>query len=533
MPRYGMVIDLDRCIGCHACTVACRAEHATPPGVRFTKVVQVDEGLYPHVRRSFIPRGCMHCAEPPCVDVCPTGASYKRADGVVLVSPKRCIGCKACVLACPYEARFFLDDLPTYFPSALTLYERSRSVSAHVRGTVEKCTFCIDRLDAGLQPACVETCPTKARTFGDLDDPESEVARLAQDRRAAQPSPEWATRPSVFYLLPYVRGHEPAGDPAAAAQAAAGADAPAAAPRHEVGAFTSAQSAWGWRVALYLGLSSAGAAAFLFWQLGALARPAWAAAARPGAALGIALVLVGALLILADLGRPERFYLAVLRPRTSWESRGTLIVGAFGVLGLLHVASWLVAGGGWDGLLAAPLALLALAILVYGGLLLRSLRAFALWTASWQVGLYVVSGLLAGGGVLALDAAGSLSAAQARALAQGGGLLAALAALLLAGLLAWAHGHGTTSRAAAQELLAGPLAGHLWVGVVGIGLALPLLAGVVAALGPLPPLLGRLAGAAALAGVLILRFAILAAARRPTELTFRGLGPWAAAAAGR
>ncbi|MBI4504701.1 MAG: polysulfide reductase NrfD, partial [Chloroflexi bacterium] len=235
----------------------------------------------------------------------------------------------------------------------------------------------------------------------------------------------------------------------------------------------------------------------------------------------------------SDLGRPERFYLAALRPHTSWESRGTLIVGAFGLLGLLHVASWLVAGSAWDGILAAPLALLALAILVYGGLLLHSLRAFALWTPPWQVGLYVTSGLLAGSGVLALDPAGSLSPAQLRALAQAGGLLAALAALLLAGLLAWARGHSATSRASAQELLAGSLAGHLWVGVVGIGLAVPLLAGVAATLGPLAPELARPAGAAALAGVLPLRYAILAAARRPTELTFRGLGPWGAAAAGR
>ncbi len=205
MTRYGMVIDLDRCIGCHACTAACRQENATPPGVRWTRVMQVDEGSYPNVRRSFIPRGCMHCAEPPCVDVCPTGASYKRPDGLVLVDQSRCIGCKSCSMACPYEARHFLEAPQTYFPGQVTPFEQARPAEEHPKGTVEKCTFCAHRLEEGLQPACIDTCPAMARYFGDLEDSSSEVYRLAHDPRAVEPSPEWGTKPSVYYLLPYIR----------------------------------------------------------------------------------------------------------------------------------------------------------------------------------------------------------------------------------------------------------------------------------------------------------------------------------------
>jgi Fe-S-cluster-containing dehydrogenase component len=209
MARYGMVIDLDRCVGCQSCTVACRQENATPPGIRWTRVFQVDEGSYPAVRRTFIPRGCMHCAEPPCVPVCPSGASFKRADGIVLVDHERCIGCKACMIACPYEARHYVEPTSGYFPGSTTAFEAARRPDEHPAGTVTKCTFCAHRLAAGLPPACIDTCPTKARHFGDLDEPASEVYRLSRGPRASQPSPEWGTDPSVYYLLPYVRegGH--------------------------------------------------------------------------------------------------------------------------------------------------------------------------------------------------------------------------------------------------------------------------------------------------------------------------------------
>jgi molybdopterin-containing oxidoreductase family iron-sulfur binding subunit len=217
MPRYAMLIDLDRCMGCHSCTIACRQENATPPGIRWTSVHQIDRGDYPAVRRLFVPRGCMHCDEPPCVPVCPTGASYRRHDGIVLVEHSRCIGCKACMVACPYEARHYVERPGPYYADAATPYEMARRAGEHPEGTVTKCTFCVHRVDRGLQPACIDTCPAHARYFGDLDDPASEIHRLAQDPRASLPSPEWGTKPSVVYLMPYVR-HAPDTVDMAAAQ---------------------------------------------------------------------------------------------------------------------------------------------------------------------------------------------------------------------------------------------------------------------------------------------------------------------------
>lgn len=216
MPRYGMVIDLDRCMGCHSCTVACRQENATPPGIRWTSVYQMDFGDYPDVRRMFVPRGCMHCGNPPCVPVCPTGASYQRRDGVVLVDDSACIGCKACMVACPYEARHYVERTSGYFAGSCTPFEASRRQDEHPEGTVGKCTFCAHRLEQGLQPACIDTCPAHARFFGDLDDPASEVHRLSRDPRASLPSAEWGTNPSVHYLMPYVREAPEATDSAAA-----------------------------------------------------------------------------------------------------------------------------------------------------------------------------------------------------------------------------------------------------------------------------------------------------------------------------
>ena len=142
----------------------------------------------------------MHCAEPACVGVCPTGASVKRSDGIVVVDQAKCIGCRSCVMACPYEARYFLKKYRGYYPEkGLTAYETAQK-KGKVMGTVSKCNLCLDRVEAGEQPACVQTCPAKARFFGDLEDPESQVAKLIVSRRGYQLHPEMGTDPSVYYL---------------------------------------------------------------------------------------------------------------------------------------------------------------------------------------------------------------------------------------------------------------------------------------------------------------------------------------------
>jgi len=199
--RYGMVIDLKRCIGCTGCALVCKAENATPPGVLWLRVLKREVGKYPQVRRFAIPLQCNHCAEPPCLDVCPTGATFKRANGIVDIDPDKCVGCRYCMMACPYQARFFHARERTYFAEGPTPFEQV-GYRRHQVGVVSKCNFCLPRVERGLEPACVANCMTRARTFGDLDDPASEVSKLLRDRGGTQLYPELGTDPSIYYLPP-------------------------------------------------------------------------------------------------------------------------------------------------------------------------------------------------------------------------------------------------------------------------------------------------------------------------------------------
>ncbi len=199
--KYGMVIDLKLCIGCYACVIACKAENVTPPGVFWCRLLEKEEGRYPSFRRTFLSLPCMHCEEPPCRDICPTGATVKREDGIVTIDYDVCIGCRACMMACPYGSRFYWGKPKDtmYFPENPTPYEQA-GVQEYQRATVQKCDFCSHRLEKGLEPACVITCPTKARTFGDLDDSMSEVSRLIKEKRGTRLLEELGTNPSVYYV---------------------------------------------------------------------------------------------------------------------------------------------------------------------------------------------------------------------------------------------------------------------------------------------------------------------------------------------
>ncbi len=176
--RYAMVIDLRRCVGCHACSVACKSENKVPLSVWRSWVKQIERGKFPNTQRHFLPRLCNHCDHPACVEACPTKASYQREDGVILIHEERCIGCKLCMAACPYDARFLHPD----------------------KKIANKCTFCAHRVDQGVVPACVNTCQGKARIFGDLNDPTSEVAKLVARESVQVLKPELGTEPRVFYI---------------------------------------------------------------------------------------------------------------------------------------------------------------------------------------------------------------------------------------------------------------------------------------------------------------------------------------------
>lgn len=195
-----MAIDLKRCVGCYGCQLSCKAEHGTPPGVLFARLVKREFGTFPTTRLVFLPLLCFHCAEAPCVEVCPTGASHYREGGIVDIDGDACVGCRACMQACPYGARYYNEEARSYFAGqGPTPYEVARD-SRERHGVVMKCNFCIERVQAGLEPACVANCPARARTFGDLDDPLSEVSQLIRLRGGDQLQPELGTNPSVYYL---------------------------------------------------------------------------------------------------------------------------------------------------------------------------------------------------------------------------------------------------------------------------------------------------------------------------------------------
>ena len=177
MARYGMAVDLKTCVGCAACVVACKVENNVDERFSRDRVVQRIAGDFPNLSLQITSERCSHCDDPPCVWNCPTGASHISDGGIVLVNEDRCTGCKACVASCPYDARFINE-----------------------RGFADKCTFCTHRVEQGLDPACVSTCPTKAMAFGDLNDPGSEITRTLAARRHKALKPETGIGPNVFYL---------------------------------------------------------------------------------------------------------------------------------------------------------------------------------------------------------------------------------------------------------------------------------------------------------------------------------------------
>src|SRR3990170_6124028 len=225
MPRYGMVIDLDRCMGCRACMEACKIENATPEAALWMYVFRFEEHEYPNTRVTFLPRPCQHCDNPPCVKVCPVGARHKQEDGLVLTDSDRCIGCRYCEVACPYGVNYFnwkdpaenyyldWDDpgvesvtggaIPPYANPDLALphgpAKRLVAGGGHTHGIVEKCTFCIQRLEKGLTTACAANCPVQVFKFGDLDDPDSDVSRALAERPHFRLLEEVGTKPRVYY----------------------------------------------------------------------------------------------------------------------------------------------------------------------------------------------------------------------------------------------------------------------------------------------------------------------------------------------
>jgi Fe-S-cluster-containing dehydrogenase component len=315
--QLGFVIDQTRCIGCHACTVACKQENDVRLGVFRTWVKYVESGTFPDVDRAFAVLRCNQCTRAPCVAICPTGALQKRADGIVDLDHRACVGCKACMEACPYEALHF-DD---------------------VRGVAAKCHVCAHRVEQNLGPACASVCPTQAIQLVDLHDPTDPNTTRVRAGETSVRRPDKRTGPNVHYI-----GASPlALDPDAAHRASAWLWSQRPPGRPEVVGVGPADARvvmepvhrvpWGWLVPTFL--LAKGAEAGFAWFAPFTDLPAWVAPL-----IGTLGTLLAALLMIADLGRPERFYLLLTRgnPR-SWLVRGAWILTAYGALQAVALAA--------------------------------------------------------------------------------------------------------------------------------------------------------------------------------------------------
>lgn len=294
-----MALNTHTCIGCLACTVACKVENGSPEDIWLAPVIGEEVGKFPDVRRAYLPLLCNHCTDAPCLKACPTGAIHRRADGIVLIDQDTCCGSGACVIACPYGAIHYYKTRQE--PD--TPFERVK-LAKHQPGTAEKCTFCAPRLDRGLEPACVGVCPTGARIFGDLDDPQSAVSKAFAAADAIPLGSPVDTKPNTRYLS---RGVHHAG----------GSDT-------DVALASKLQIQWGrfqavqfWLFGLAAGIAAASRVRTPFFTAGD-------GRYDLGALLALVFVSIGGLTLIAHLGKPLRFTGALRNWRTSWISRGAI-----------------------------------------------------------------------------------------------------------------------------------------------------------------------------------------------------------------
>ena len=492
MATYGFAIDLRKCIGCHACTIACKAEHEIPVGVNRCWVKTVEKGTFPDTRRFFFPVLCNQCTDAPCARICPTSALFKRRDGIVDLHGDSCIGCRACMEACPYD-QLFIDP------------------NTH---TAEKCNFCANRVENKLLPACVIVCPTECRIFGDLDDPTSAVARIAQHEAFTVRKPEKGTGPRIFYLgaedstirpeaaarpLYFKEGQvhlRPVGapdeDPESPGDPRVDYDIPHAKP-------------WGRDMVLYLFFKAISTGVML------LAALLWLDGARDtlieivAPAISLVFVALTSIVLISDLERPERFYYILTRSNwRSWLVWGTWFLIAHGTLS----AAWLAAG--WFGsrgaisLLAIPTLATAILATSYTGFLFAQGLGRDLWQGPHaaldliaQSGTAGAATLLLVAGISGIWTAGALTLLGVVFMIS---VLAHLVVLLFENVLS--PSPTRHHELAVQTIRRGAYAPLFWGGAIAAGGVVPPLlllgAGIAGAAGS--PVVVTLASALALAG---------------------------------
>ena len=462
--NFGFVIDNRRCIGCHACTVACKAEHEVPIGNFRTWVKYVEKGVFPDVRRYFTVLRCNHCADAPCVNICPTGALYHRPDGIVDFNRMNCVACKACMAACPYDA-IYIDP-------------ESR--------TAAKCNYCAHKVELGLQPACVTVCPVNAIIDGNLDAPGSRISQLVSLEQTTVRKPEKGTQPKVYYL----EGDMTSLVPGAAPKSTSYLWAERAQMEGPVADQVIAQAAvdastvydvpharpWGKLVSLYLWTKSLATGPILVAALISLLGQAQAPDlfGRVAPIFALALVSLTALILVGDLKRPERFLKILYHPNlSSWLVWGSYILICYsgivflwavaGVLERMDVIQLLL----WPGLLFAVLAA------GYTAFLLAQARGRDLWQSRLLFPHLIVQSFLAGSAVMVLaslyrDSGRTLTDLFLRCL---------LGSLCIHGVLVLSEiglPHGTQdATGAVWYMIRGPLARLFWIGAVFAGILFP------------------------------------------------------------
>ncbi|MEX2270763.1 MAG: NrfD/PsrC family molybdoenzyme membrane anchor subunit [Vicinamibacterales bacterium] len=489
MANYGFAIDLRKCIGCHACSIACKAEHEIPVGVHRCWVKTVEKGSFPDTTRFFFPVLCNQCDDAPCVTICPTNTLFKRRDGIVDFNGDSCIGCRACMAACPYD-QLFIDP------------------NTH---TAEKCNFCANRVENKLQPACVSVCPTECRIFGDLDDPASEVAQILQREAVTVRRPDKGTKPKIFYIgaeeaaiqpevatrpFMYKEGQvvmRPLGalteDPKQPGAPRVDYDVPHA-------------QAWGLDMALYLltkGIATgAMLLAALLWFAGE--RSTLVQIAAPIVSLVFSIITAAVLII--DLERPERFYYILIRPNwRSWMTWGAYFLTAHGAISTLWLAAgvfglpWLMT---W---MAAPALVIALAATSYTGFLFAQGLARDLWQGPYAAVDLIAQAVVEAAAVLLLVApflADAAGATRMLALSLFGALAVHLVFLVFENLLA--PSPTRHHELAVGAIRRGPYARLFWGISLGLGGIVPLAMLAFGIAGTVPASLLMVASLLALAG---------------------------------
>jgi Fe-S-cluster-containing dehydrogenase component/formate-dependent nitrite reductase membrane component NrfD len=536
--NYGFVIDTRSCIGCHACSTACKSENQVPLGVNRTWVKYTETGHFPDTRRAFQVTRCNHCANPPCVRICPVTAMYQRADGIVEFDSDVCIGCKGCLQACPYDA-IYID------PESKT---------------AAKCHYCGHRVTQGLEPACVVVCPTHSIIAGDLDDPKSEIARVVAKNATTVRKPEQGTAPKLFYingtdvsLHPTALPREPAGmmwadvldphghnktpdygdatlyevklrfdddhasldtlprsDSGTAIRPPGEQGVPAGGPIQmsgnnaghmvSVAYNVSHKVPWHWQVPAYLTTKAVGAGAFLVLAVALLFGVEASPLARVAiGAVGILATLATTGLLVSDLERPERFLRILTRPQwKSWLTRGAFVLIGFSAVSGLWWASEL---GSWLGLYTMPpISSMGLAVLtlplaigaaVYTAFLFAQCEGRDLWQSPLLPFHLLVQSVVGGAAAIAMTTlfVDAPALAEAARWTLFGGLALDLF-VTLTGEFGVAHASEVAARAA-HAISHGKYKKLFWGGAVGIGHVAPLLL----LLAPVP-------AAAALAAVL-------------------------------